>query len=81
MSRMTGLELKRLIKELEQKHENFGEMEVVFSGSEEYVCDLSKLEIKSLKKETAEIDPQYEGYYREPYDDEKSDKKFIVFSY
>lgn len=81
MPRMTGLELKRLIKELEKKHKNFDEMEVVFSGNEEYVSFLSKLEIKGLKKETAEIDPQYVGHYREPYDDENSDKKFIVFSY
>lgn len=54
---------------------------IVFSGSEDYVCELNKLEITGLKRETADIDPQYEGYYREPYNNEKPDKEFIVFSY
>lgn len=80
-TRMTGLELKNLIEELDKKHKNFDEMEVVFSGSEDYVCELSKLEITGLKRETTEIDPQYEGFYREPYDNEKPDKEFIVFSH
>lgn len=79
--RMTGLELKKLIEEINKKNKNFDEMEVVFAGSEDYVCELSKLEIIGLKRETAEIDPQYEGYYREPFNNEKPDKEFIVFSY
>lgn len=78
---MTGLELKQVIKELNKKHSNFDKMEVVLLGDADYVSEIRHIKVLGLKRETKEENPDWEGNYRCPYEDEKPDKKFIVTSF